>query len=481
MHELIVIGDDLSSYVAAALAQRYGVKTALIAGNGCCGSCRIGNFTFNLDPLPATGFGANQTCLALLAELDIPVLERNCLLLNPAFQIILPRHRIDFFNQIEHLVAELVREFPENEDEIYDIYSSVFKYSPLFEQWFRAHPLVQPSSLKDIFHYLKLIPYYFKKKLLSGKLKKFLAQNISLQRTFEAQLSMLSCLENQLTALSSCYLFAMPLRGVYYFQGGRQVFYKALLKSFLDAGGTYLNNCNIKDISNDRIKKVEVLLEDGTLSGIPAKHLIISNKSECFNLVFKGKNKFISITDWLRPAIIKYLPFTIHLGVPGKCLPEKMSRHVAVICDEKKSIYDNNMIILESSMPEDEAMAPKDKIALTATVFLPANEAAWTDESLRASALSIQDNLEFFLPFLKENIEMLDMEKSIAISRKHKEVVSPKYQLRSSFISGFSATNNKTRYKNVYLTGCSLFGDNGFEGEIISGMNAASCVIGKAK
>jgi len=481
MHDLIVIGEDLSSYVAAAMAQRYGVNTALIAGNDYCGSCRIGGFTFNLDPLPATGFGVNQTCLALLAELDIPVLERNCLLLNPAFQVILPRHRIDIFNEIEPLVAELVREFPEDENEIYNIYSAVYKYTPLFEHWFRSHPFVQPSSFKDAYHYLELLPYYFKQKLITGKLKKFLARNTSLHRVFEAQLAMLSCLENQLNAFSSFYLFAAPLRGVYYFQGGIQVFYKAILKSFLNTGGTYLTDSDIKNINNDRIAKVEVLREDGTLAAMPAKNLIISNKSEAFNLVFKGEKKFISISDWLRPAKIKYLPFTIHLGIPEKCLPEKMSRHVAVICNENKNIHDNNMIILAASMPEDEALAPKDKIALTATVFLPADTESWSEESLQATALSILDNLEFFLPFLKENIEILDIEKSIALSRKQKEVVSPKYQLKSSFITGFSAANNKTRYKNVYLSGASLFGDNGFEGEIISGMNAASCVIGKAK
>jgi phytoene dehydrogenase-like protein len=51
--------------------------------------------------------------------------------------------------------------------------------------------------------------------------------------------------------------------------------------------------------------------------------------------------------------------------------------------------------------------------------------------------------------------------------------------LRKSFISGFFAKNNKTKFGNVYLTGASLLTDAGLEGEVISGMNAAARITGK--
>ena len=157
-----------------------------------------------------------------------------------------------------------------------------------------------------------------------------------------------------------------------------------------------------------------------------------------------------------------------------------MATHVAVISDVNKDIYDNNLIILELNAPEGEINTPiSTKIPLSATVFLPNDQAIWSKDNLSQTADSIIDRLEYFLPFLKENIELFDVEESINISKKQRDVVNPKYQLRNSFLTGFAAKNNKTRFRNIFLTGASLLADAGFEGEIISGINAAARVAGK--
>ena len=95
MYGLIVIGDDLSSHIAAAIASSKGIKTALIAENGMAGSCVIGDLAFNTDTTPFAGLGENQNFSSLLK--DMGILPETSLL-NPAYQIILPEHRLDFFN-----------------------------------------------------------------------------------------------------------------------------------------------------------------------------------------------------------------------------------------------------------------------------------------------------------------------------------------------------------------------------------------------
>ncbi|MCE5210714.1 MAG: hypothetical protein LLG40_04090, partial [Deltaproteobacteria bacterium] len=93
----------------------------------------------------------------------------------------------------------------------------------------------------------------------------------------------------------------------------------------------------------------------------------------------------------------------------------------------------------------------------------------------------IVERLEYFLPFLKENIEFFDIEESINISQKQRDIVNPKYKLRNAFLTGFAAKSNKTRFRNIYLTGASLLADAGFEGEIISGINATARLTEKRK
>ena len=132
---------------------------------------------------------------------------------------------------------------------------------------------------------------------------------------------------------------------------------------------------------------------------------------------------------------------------------------------------------MQLSIPQQHDETPADKIPMTATVFLPNDDETWTRESLKVQSESIIDRLEFFLPFLRENIELIDIDKSIDIHNDSRQIVNPKYQVRNAFFSGFAAKNNKTRFKNIYLCGASLLTDAGFEGEIISGINAASKVF----
>jgi hypothetical protein len=106
-----------------------------------------------------------------------------------------------------------------------------------------------------------------------------------------------------------------------------------------------------------------------------------------------------------------------------------MANHVAVISNVDKDIYDNNLILLESNTSPEEKKGSTDKKLLTATVFLPNDSAAWSKESLEAQAQSIIERLEYFLPFLKENIRFIDIEKSIDMSIKYRNIINPKYKL----------------------------------------------------
>ena len=100
-------------------------------------------------------------------------------------------------------------------------------------------------------------------------------------------------------------------------------------------------------------------------------------------------------------------------------------------------------------------------------------------EALKHEADSILERLDVFFPFLKDHIEIFDIDKSINISSESRKVISPKYKVRNSLFTSFAAKNNKTFYDNVFLTGTSLLSDAGFDGEILSGKNAALRVLRK--
>jgi phytoene dehydrogenase-like protein len=476
MYDLIVIGDDLSSHVAAAVAARYGLSTALIAESALGDTFIVGDFVFNIDPTPINGMGTNQSLLSLLAGLDIPPIERDGLLLDPAYQVVLPEHRVDFFSDKESLIKEMIREFPQLEIEINKLYDSIVKYSAVFSQWLRNHPFVQIQNIRDFGNYLKIIPSLIGYKLKTKKFKRILFKNPSFQKVWEAQHALLSFNADNQYSFPSSFIYSAPLRGIFYFSQGKQIIFNSLIRKIESSGGLYLSQCKISAIEKGKLISVDVTDKDGVPSKISANKMIVSSKWNGMPILIGPKKKF-NIADWFRPVKIAYYPFTIHLGVTKKCFPEKTARHIAVVCDVNKDIHDNNLIILQLSIPQQYDGTSADKIPLTATVFLPNDDETWTRESLKAQSQSIIDRLEFFLPFLKENIELFDIDKSIDIYNECRQIVNPKYQLRNSFFSGFAAKNNKTCFENIFLSGASLLTDTGFEGEIISGINAASKVL----
>ncbi len=481
MYGLIVIGDDLSSHIAAAVASRHGINTALLSESDIGEEISLDeDLVFNIDPTPVTGLGTGQALLSLLAELDIPPGESESILLNPAYQVILPEHRLDFFNDKESLVKEMVREFPDLASEINSFYASVEKNSVIADKWLHDHPLIQPKSLKDYFDYLKLAPYFIKCKYDNVKLKRIMFRDASFKKVMEAQQALLSFKTKDQNSIFSHFQYSAPLRGVYYFSQGKQGFLNSLINKIESTNGLYLKNCEVLSIKKGKLIEVTFMDKNGVASKIEADNLIVSTKWQNMHLLIERKKK-INFDDLIRPINTSYYPFTIHLGIRNKSIPEKMARHVAVVSDVNKNIYDDNLIILELSAPEDETIDSAAKCSLSATVFIPGDEITWSKENLTANARSIIERLEYFLPFLKENIEFFEIKESINISKKQRDIVNPKYQLQNSFISGFAAKNYKTRFSNIYLTGASLLTDAGFEGEIISGMNAAARVNAKGK
>lgn len=477
MHDLAVIGDDLSSHAAAAVAANYGLDTVLIARHGSGGVCLLDDLAFNVDPTPISGFGASQTCLSLLAELDMPPIEEEGMLLNPAFQIILPDHRIDFFNEKEELINELIREFPSCAREIGSFYDSAEKKSQIFSDWIKAHPFIQPENIKEYCDFVKkILPQLVLHQIEKIKLKNLLNHNSALKKVFETQAILLGNTINNKFSLSSSFLYCAPFRGIYYFKQSKQLIFNSLINKLESKNGLFLSGCEAVGIHRGGSIEIEIINKNRDRSVISTKKLIVSTKSEGMPLLL-AENKNLNFDDWINPVSTSYIPFTLHMGCKWKCFPEKMAHYSAVVSDVKKEIFDNNLIILELNLPEN--LMDSSVVTLTVTVFLANSESVWSRENLSDQATSIINRLENFLPFLKENIIFFDLDKSMEISKVTRSVLSPKYKMRNSLLTGFMSRTNKTCFKNVFLTGASLLADTGFEGEILSGINAATRVMNR--
>ena len=475
MHDLIVIGDDISSYAAASVAVKYGLDTVHIARHNL-EEMSIEGIYFNADPSVVTELGKGQSASALLKELKIDA-EDILFPQNEHYQVVLPDSRIDFFSNKDALINDFAREFPSKNKDLLSFYKSAQKNADFFKKWLSDHPFFQISGFKQYFNYFKLFFNLFIFEIKRKKYRRTLLGNPALRKIFEAQLGLLSSDIEAFESFSSSYHFTTPLRGVYRLEKGKSSLTETLLEYFQNNGGKYLNDCKLQSIRKPNFVNAEVIDDQGVVSIITAENLIISNKSEGLKVFYKKKKK-IKTDKWLKRTKVTHYPLTLHFVILEKCLPEKMSSHVALVTDISKDIYDDNLIILEINSPDKEKKSTLGKKLLTATVFLPADDKNWRRANLLKTADSVIERVEYLLPFLKENIKSYDVNKSIDLSMKYRTITNAKYRVKKLFFSGFSAQKNKTSLKKVYLTGASLFTDIGcWEGEIISGMYAVYSVL----
>jgi phytoene dehydrogenase-like protein len=475
MYDTIVIGNDFSSLIAAVTAVNHGGKTILLSNDTMAHTYAESDYTFNADPMPLSGFGTGQIFSRFIAECDNYFLDENIISLsNPGLQIISPRHRIDLFHNIDDLITDIETELSENKLEIRDFYVSMLKMSDITDAWIRENPSILPRHYRHCVAGMRKIPEILKQRLLLSDSLRNIRNNNHLKIIYEAELLLLSNLDadgKHLLSPMLSYVLSLPYRGLYYCKGGKGVLVNALTKTFTSSGGHFIANGSIVGIdpSEEAIVTVNGCNESHEIKG---KNLIISIKSEAFDLLLRH-NTFTSFQRRLKRSKTQYYPFTLHMGVLDRGIPEKMGHYVAIVVEERKSVMENNIIFLEISAPGEKGRAPANRRAMSATVFLKDSPQCATNDELKERSEIIIGHLESFLPFLRENLDYLNIEKSIEFSRKYQGIMNQKYRIRAHPLFGVCALANTTSLKNIFLTGGMLLAGLGFEGEIISGINAA--------
>ena len=222
--------------------------------------------------------------------------------------------------------------------------------------------------------------------------------------------------------------------------------------------------------------KPEIIVDveySGSASTIHGNKLIVSAHWEKLNLLLFHQRALRSVVRRLGFNRPNAYPFCLHLGVHQEGLPEKMAPYVAVIPDDGIPARHRNLLFIERSLEGEISRAPEGRRALSITAFLKESPLVLDDSELKGIAKTMIDALEGFLPFLRESIDYVNIEKSIAVARQSQEIVNQKYRMRKWSNIGMNTLSPVTPLHNVLLTGGIFRAGLGFEGEILSGMDAA--------
>ncbi len=473
MYDALIIGRDLSSLIAALTCVREGRKTVLVMEGTPENVYREAGYAFAFDPRPFSGLADRQLFSREIGDIlpsgdDISPSG----VLDPAFQVILPGHRVDFFPDRERLIGDLIREFPEQEREIKRFYRAVSKVGNLVERWIAEDKTERLGWAAEILRSLARLPA-----AIAGRFSLLLrddGKGVVFRRVLEAQLNFLSHLEmdSHPFPLSAAYLLSLPMRGLFYCRGGMTAWTAGLHRVFTDHGGILKHGCSIIRIKTEPDITVDLKCE-GSSSTLRGRKLIVSAQWEKLELllpvrkVLPGPNRrFTTIRS------VAY-PFCLHMGVHEGGVPDKMGSDVIVLRNGNGPVTHRDLVFLQMSLPGEIDRAPEGRRAISATVYLSDSPLCLNDQELKDAAMDIINSLEEFLPFLRESIDYLRVDQSIFLSRRYQEIVNRKYRTRRGPFFGIRTLSPKTQLPNVLLTGGILRAGLGFEGEIIAGIDSA--------
>lgn len=475
MYDTIVLGNDPGSLIAAVTLASHGEKTVLLTMEDTPDLYSESGYTFDIDPLPWTGLNRGDVLRQLLAHLLIT--HEDCPL-DPALQIIFREHRIDIYNETEAYFKEMEREFPDEAWKILNFYKSIAKSGTFASGLIGKNLHLQPETVGDYINLLRNMPAIMSKKRAFAANLRTIQKEPELKKILEAQILLLSNLDPYgISPISFARTLSLSLNRFFYHTGGKHHLIEKLKKKFETDGGI-IERCSILTLELERAIKANVKVGGEDIPTIYGRNIIISTKYENFTSLLEENRKFSALRrrcDEINPSLY---PFTIHIGVQDRCIPEKMGVYVVIVSDETGSAEDGNLLFLETSKPGDTLRAPDGKRAISATTFLKNSPSELDNNALENIAEVMLKTLEGFLPFLKENLDFMDLEQSINISRSCYRAINYKYKVKNPFV-GMSFLPNKTPLKNVFLTGGMLMPGLGFEGEIMSGINAAKLAIGE--
>lgn len=471
----IVIGSDLSALTAALVCANHGKSTALIMEADLPSSFSEGGYVFDTRSMTFGGINPEGMLLRLLKVLDLSLPQTTRI--PPPLQVVLPDRRVTLFNDPFLLAREIEREFGINSKSIGNLYdTAISEIDGLLSSEAKGETI---TAIKKPFQTLlstlrKIVWRRISSPLHSYNLKKYPA----LVDTFRSLSAVLANVDtDKIDPLSLSYSLLVLSKGIHLDCENNLIVIQNMREKFESLGGHIVKDCDIQKVSMGKHVSVELKIGEDQFI-IDGESIITSTKWSKLSSFLHNDTRLSGLARKYRKREASFLyPFTFFMGVRERGLPEMMSETVIFLADKSQHFLKGNLLVITRSPHGDTAYAPEKGCALGITMFLEDSPRQLKDGVLRHLIHDSLDTLENFLPFLKECIDFIAEDNSIALSRKYQDVMNRKIHLKKGATSGTSFLSNRRKLKNIAIIGGELMPAFGIEGEMLSGIEAAEEMV----
>ena len=484
-HDIVILGSGLGGLIAGAYLSRHYRKILLLKEKRYQPSFVREGYRF----IPFSNFSERRLKRSLLQKIsrtlnlppvtgdrkdgrkiDSPFRKAKQEL---AFQVVLPKARVDLFCKRSILRREWKREFSKEADRIENFYKEMERMGPLLrrmeaegDSW-SAFPIRFSPWIKRWLPF-KSLP----RERMNEKLSPF-------SREFREFIQL------QLISLGNLYSDRFPLYVAGYLllqdEGEEwisQIDFEGMEKKILEIFA--LSGGKIEEIEG--VEKIErkwwrgfALSLKGETRVLRSRFLLLN--SPLHRLSYLLGKKEPKLSRWREKIQPRHALLPLFLGIDEKVVPVGMRDLLVSILDLEKPYEGGNLLFLHLSPKGDEEWAPEGKRAVTVESLVSVEK--WNPSSLDEHLKGVMRHLDHLFPFLEQYMEFADSswakEKFLCWSYPHFL-----YETNHDFKWGEGVVPGRLS-KNLYFVGKENFPYLGLEGEVLSGRLVGKQLLEKFK
>ena len=378
-----------------------------------------------------------------------------------AFQVVLPKARIDLFSHRSMLQMEWKREFPKELSRIEDFYHEMDRIQSLLKKM-KSEGSWSAFTLRPLPWIKRWFPFQsLPKETMDEKLSSF-------SREFKefVQLQLISWVNlysDRFPFSLATYLLSSEEAEKWVPDIDAEKMTKRIVEKFSQSGGDIEETEGIEKVEIGWWKRRVTLILKGEKKTIRSKFLILNSPLHHLSQFLGKREKLLS--KWKEKIKPRYVLLPIFLGMDEKVIPVGMRDLLVSILDLAKPYEGGNVLFLSLSQKGNEAVAPEGKRGLTVESLIPIGK--WYQGSLDEHLEDVMRHLHHLFPFLEKYLEFTDLSWT---QRQLSCWSYPHflYEMRDDLRWEKEVVPNRIS-KNLYFVGKENFPHLGLEGEILSG------------
>ena len=460
--DIVCLGFDLSGLVASTLLARQGYRTlilrrAVVSSEGAGAYPRSG---IRQSPLLFIGQHSSPVLRQVLVDLGLTQELRNRLLpLDPAYQVLMPGHRLDLGGTAPDTREEVARELPEARDRLDPLLGRIHDLHEQVQSLFEP-PLVLPPVG---FWQRRALVLRLRAAGLSEELGiedplGGLGRDDPLRLFFELPCAFLVSSDSaSLGRLARCRLLGHLQHGVSFISGSRDGLAELVLDRFSCYGGVLDDNSVAEGIELGWGKAPLISLSHSG-EEIGCNQILFNQDAQRLPELLPPSQKRSALQELVDRVRVGSYRATLCLSVRSEAIPAAMGRLAFLVGDHAAPLIEENLVMITV---QGEGGARE----ITASVHLKGEGAGLGGEQgLRGLKDRILARLHGLLPFLdRHTLECGEIEQAD---------LQPLYSTGPAGLDTLGLLPYRTPYKKILLCCSQILPGLGLEGEFLAGVSA---------